>query len=57
MGGWGRLVIVAAAAVAVAGVVVLVVVVVVVVVVIINADKLEGKALHWASLTKLIRCK
>ena len=38
----------------VAGVVVLVVVVVVVV---INVDKLEGKARHWATLTKLIRCK
>ena len=38
-------------------VVVVVVVVAVVVVVIINVDKLEGKALHWATLTKLIRCK
>ena len=27
------------------------------VVVVINVDKLEGKALHWATLTKLIRCK
>ena len=30
---------------------------VVVVVVVVNVDKLEGKALHWATLTKLIRCK